>query len=95
MAENDSDTKRLKEELIKRIDAEKKSPSQRAGIVFDILRNTDLTNWDVVCFCVEYLGLMIESMPWIEGEAKSLSRMVYTQHYMMNDNVLEGMKLKK
>jgi len=86
--------KELREELVARVDKTKSSPSQRAALVYKILLESDLSNWDVVCFCAEYLGLMIETMPHIEKLAKELSQLIYTQHYLMEENILEQVKIK-
>src|SRR3990167_2964229 len=86
--------KELREELVARVDKTKSSPSQRATLVYKILLESDLNNWDVVCFCDEYLGLMIETMPHIEKPAKELSQLIYTQHYLIEDNILEQIKIK-
>ena len=63
------------------------SPSERATIVYKKLQlmfGDDLTNWDLICFCVEYLGMMVEAFPWLNsnGVMKQLSTLVYTAHYL-------------
>lgn len=61
-----------------------RSPSQRAAEVWKIIKaqNPHITDWDVLCFSVEYLGMISPVYPWIEEAAKNAAKLVYTAHYI-------------
>jgi hypothetical protein len=67
------------------IDAEFPSPQERAGKVHAILATTitknELSDWDILCYCVGMIGWLSEVIPFIEADAKSLNRLLYTAHY--------------
>lgn len=94
MAEsNKSDEPRaLTEEFIKKIDALTRSPSQRAGIVWERLSlPTDrISNWDLICFCAETLGLMSSEFPWLKQAAMMVSKIVYKAHYLNHDRIIDS-----
>jgi len=73
------------EKQIEVVDQETPSPSQRAKFVLDLLKQhaPNLTNWDLICFSVEYLGSQSIVYPWLnrEKEVVKISRLVYTAHY--------------
>lgn len=77
----------LKEHLAS-VDAKLKSPEQRALAVYQYLRESQFTTWDVLCFCVNWLGIMAAVWPWLEAPAKILSGLVYKAHYFFTDKVL-------
>lgn len=82
------ETKQQLINTIEEVDKITESPSSRAVKVLDILQahgKDQLTNWDIVCFCAEYLGSQIYAFPWLEEFAKRLVRLVYTQHYIMRN----------
>ena len=66
-----------------RVDQRTESPSARAQKVLIALRaREDITTWDVLCFCAEYLGMMLPAYPWLDKEAREVARMVYLAHYV-------------
>lgn len=76
----------LKEHLAK-VDARTKSPEQRALAVYQYLRESQFSTWDILCFCVNWLGIMSTVWPWLETPAKILSGLVYKAHYFFTDKV--------
>jgi len=80
----------LTEEFVKRIDVLTQSPQQRAGIVWNILNSSHnkLSNWDLICFCVETLGLMSSEFPWLREAAIAASKIVYKAHYLNHDRII-------
>jgi len=77
------------------VDAKCKSPEQRALEVYEYLKKSEFTTWDVLCFCVNWLGIMSIMWPWLEEPAKAFNGLVYRAHYFFNDKVLgEESKLK-
>lgn len=65
------------------IDARTPSPTQRAERVWNILQthDPDLTTWDVLCFCAEFIALNAERYHWIVPLAKKFVSLVYSAHY--------------
>ena len=82
----------LTEEFIKKIDALTESPSQRAGVVWERLSlpTDSVSNWDLICFCVETLGLMSSEFPWLREAAIAASHLVYKAHYLNHDRIIES-----
>lgn len=75
-------------ERVSKVDAHVKNPAERALKVWNKLYLDDsdsLTDWDLVCFAVEYLGFMSTVFPFIAPEAKRLNVLVYKAHYMNSE----------
>lgn len=72
----------LTKEIIARVDATQLSPSARASEVWSVVAQLDFTQWDWVCFCAEYLGMMSAAIPYLLEPSKDLSKRVYTAHYL-------------
>lgn len=71
-----------KSALIALVDAAHPPPELRARKVLDSLRqDSSLDTWDVLCFCVEYLGMMSAVWPWLTEDAKRVAKLVYIAHY--------------
>lgn len=89
MAQGDENDKRAARtrEHIGTVDKQIASPSERAALVWNLLRSEhpDLTDWDLICFSTEYLGMMVQVHPWLEELAKKLAALVYTAHYLTPD----------
>lgn len=70
--------------LIERVDKIIASPSQRAYKVWTRLKEVGpgFSDWDLICFSIEFLGAQSHVYPWLEEPVKSISRLVYTAHYM-------------
>lgn len=69
---------------IDEIDQRVAAPEVRADRIWKILREhaPDKTNWDVLCFAVEFIGMLVPEYPWLEDVAKPLVSRVYTAHYV-------------
>ena len=68
--------------FVNETDKKTPSPEQRAKKVYDILKkHKELDNWDLTCFCVEYIGSQVSVHPWLEALARKLTGIVYTAHY--------------
>ena len=81
----------LTEEFVERIDRLAKSPSERARFIWFVLidgANEKITNWDLICFCVETLGLMSSEFPWLREAAIGVSKLVYKAHYLNQDRII-------
>lgn len=71
-------------EVMDAVDRLKPSPSQRASEIWEILHAHAIkrTDWDLVCFCAEFLGHMVSVHPWLKEPVRELSRLVYQAHYV-------------
>lgn len=74
---------------IKEIDSIIPSPQQRATKIFNLLRRTDpdLSQWDLLCFCAEFLGMQSQTFHWLEEPAKRVAMLIYHAHYFFPNNV--------
>ncbi len=92
MAESDrgNEQRILTEEFIDKVDKLTKSPSFRARIIWEVIAgaNEKVTNWDLICFCVETLGFMSSEFPWLREAAISISKIVYKAHYLNTDRII-------
>jgi|SRR5215203_720207 len=89
---HDSQDAQRKEQIIAAIDAQTLSPAARAQVVWAALKEKlpDATNWDLICFCTEYLGYCVSEFEWLEPPAKRLSTLVYTAHYLNAHAITES-----
>ena len=81
----------LTEEFVEKIDKLTKSPSERAKFIWLVLAdgaNEKVTNWDLICFCVETLGLLSSEFPWLKEAAVTASKIVYKAHYLNHDRII-------
>ncbi|KKL62052.1 hypothetical protein LCGC14_2189070 [marine sediment metagenome] len=80
----------LTKEFIEKVDALTRSPNARASFIWTELARTNskITNWDLVCFCVEVLGLMSSEFPWLREAAIASSKLVYKAHYLNQDRII-------
>ncbi len=93
MAEsNRNDEQRvLTEDFIAKIDKLTLSPSKRAEVIWEVLalsKAKEITNWDLICFSVEILGLMSSEFPWLQEAAMAASKIVYKAHYLNHDRII-------
>ena len=89
--DNESRERELTEEFIAKIDKLTGSPSDRARSIWELLMQSDtkkITNWDLICFCVETLGFMSSEFPWLKEAAMAASQIVYKAHYLNNDKII-------
>ncbi len=71
------------EKVMHEVDQLRASPQERAVRVIEFLRrNGKFTNWDLVCFSVEYLASMSGTLEWLMEPVKHLVRLVYLAHYI-------------
>jgi hypothetical protein len=52
----------------------------------ELAKTYEIDNWDLTCFCVEYLGSQVSVHPWLMEDVKRLNKLVYTAHYMVKEN---------
>ena len=80
----------LTEEFIEKVDKLTKSPSLRAKVVWNDLsiQTRRLSNWDLICFCAETLGLMSSEFPWLREAAIIINKIVYKAHYLNTDRII-------
>lgn len=76
----------LTEELINRVDKWSDSPSVRASDVWARVAGAGYTDWDIICFASEALGLLSERYPYLRAQTVTLSRLIYSAHYFYPQN---------
>lgn len=71
------------EERIRERDKITPPPSERAAFLWaEIQRlNPRPTQWDIVCFCTEALGVIAAHHEFLQAAVKRLNTTVYTAHY--------------
>lgn len=66
------------------------SPNERAHEIWSIISATpqliEKTDWDLLCFAVEYIAMMSQNWHWLEEDAKKLTNLLYTAHYLSAEN---------
>jgi hypothetical protein len=68
-------------DMMERVDKETPSPFTRFEKVNAMLFGKDLSAWDVICFCEEYLCSQAMVYEWLKSPARELNRLVYLAHY--------------
>lgn len=82
--------RQLTEELIKQIDAVSDSPQVRANFLWEVIQNnSEVTDWDIVCFAAEALGFLSTRYSYLSEATKQLLRLVYSAHYFYPHNFNE------
>ena len=92
-SDRDNESRELTEEFIEKIDRLTGSPSDRARFIWELLMQSDtkkLTNWDLICFCIETLGFMSTEFPWLKEASMAVSQIVYKAHYLNHDRILDS-----
>lgn len=74
------------EETIRKIDSITPSPAQRAKKVYTLLLTHKLSNWDLICFAVEYLASQALVYSWLKPYIKPAVKIVYNAHYYMPES---------
>lgn len=72
------------------------SPEARAKYILDLINdnNPNLTNWDIFCFCIEFLGAQALIYSWLDQECIfKITHMLYLAHYTRNDDPETGVKV--
>jgi hypothetical protein len=74
------------EDRLSEVDGAIDSPSVRFQRIMDTLKKgglRDPLDWDVICFCTEYLGMMAATrFTWLTPAVKHLNWLVYNAHYL-------------
>lgn len=74
------------QKLMELVDKQFANPSERAHEIWSIIQaNPSLiekTDWDLLCFAVEFIGMMSQTWTWLQEDAKKLNRLLYTAHYL-------------
>lgn len=73
---------------IEEVDKKLEAPEDRAKKVLDILKQHNLTTWDVMCFCSEWLGMMIPVWPWLEPMSVRIAKLTQYAHYYKTDDII-------
>lgn len=98
MAEREKQSPEELEALMRKIDLLYPSPSDRASKIHRLIQEQlpDATNWDVICFCVEYLGYMSvqPELMWLKNVALLGNKLVYKAHYLMHEEYLKDQPLR-
>lgn len=70
------------------VDARYPTPEERAKYIHAEFQKhfPQLTTWDMVCFCTEYLAYMVSILPAMEEDMKKLVRTLYFTHYIIGEN---------
>src|SRR5688572_6278641 len=80
MAESDGTREFNVAELLVKLAADKEAPDRRAFGVLGYLQSSEFTDYDTLCFCIEFIAGKSAQMPWLADEAKSLVRKLYIMH---------------
>lgn len=90
------ETDRELEQRISERDKLTPSPEVRAGYILNLIKdhNNDITNWDLLCFCSEYLGSQVLVYDWLDMNAvRAIVSTIQEAHYMRDDIPDSGVKL--
>ena len=83
MAESDGTTEFDLERILEFAKTDRNGPGDRTKRVYTHLaKSGQFTNWDLICFCSEYIASQVGTLPWLEPPAKWLIRLVYMAHYV-------------
>ena len=82
---------------VARLDSETPAPEERARVIWELIRSRfpDLTDWDLLCFCVNYIAMQSQQWNWLEAPAKELNRLVYIAHYVLTEEHDLSSRLKR
>jgi len=79
-----------RQKLIELVDIKYPSPQDRANAIWGIIRSdkllANMTDWDLLCFCVEYIAMQSQQFLFFQEPAKHLNNLLYTAHYYVHDN---------
>lgn len=74
--------RRPTEEVMREIDGKTESPELRAAKVFSLLKASEYTDWDLICFSISYLGSQVIARNWPQEGIKQLNKCLYANHYL-------------
>lgn len=78
----------LSDENIKKVDAEYENPLQRGERIWKLIepllqeKKTEVSQWDIICFCISYLQTMVSYAPHLKPSVMELSKLVFHTHYL-------------
>jgi len=79
-----------RQKLIELVDIKYPSPQDRANAIWGIIRSdkllANMTDWDLLCFCVEYIAMQSQQFLFFQEPAKHLNNLLYTAHYYVHDD---------
>lgn len=77
------------ERRVEELDRLTPSPEDRAQVVYNTIKThlPEATNWDVICFCINYLALSSLSYEWLKDATMHLARQVYNAHYFKTEEL--------
>lgn len=67
-------------DLLKELEKDSNAPGVRATAVYAKLVNNDFTDYDALCFSIEFIAAKSGEMPWLLGPAKELINKLYIMH---------------
>lgn len=67
-------------DLLKELEKDSNSPGKRALGVFGYLQNSEFTDYDILCFSVEFIAMRSGEFPWLKENAKALIKLLYLMH---------------
>lgn len=87
----------LTEQHIAEVDRLYVSPGERANYIWALLKSEhpDLTDWDVICFAGEFLGMMSSQHLWLTEAAKRVVGLIYAAHYMNAEQIDANSTIKR
>jgi hypothetical protein len=90
MADNSGPTEQELDATIADRDSKYPTLTERGAELFKLLREVkpELTNWDITCFAVSWLGVAANEWLWLREPAAQLIRRTTTAHYMMEEENL-------
>lgn len=74
----------MNKELMDKLDALSPPPNERASKIYQIIQPmlSDLTDYDVTCFAVEWLNSQaLSNFEFMKPEIKTMSSLFYKAHY--------------
>ncbi len=83
-------TSEITEERIDFVDSLISSPQKRTIKVYEVImrhnkefESSQISNWDIVCFCVGYLAGQVAVFPWLSLPVKNLGQYILNTHYIL------------
>lgn len=73
--------------ILAKVKEDTNGPEQRAAMVLNTLAHANVSNYDALCFSVEYIASLVGTMPWLEEPARNLVRLLYIAHYIRSEGV--------
>lgn len=74
-------------QIAERVKTDTNGPSARAARVLSYLRTGNFSDWDVLCFAVEYIASRAPVLEWLTDPARHLVRLLYIAHYVRHEGI--------